>query len=151
MDSHDVTATSDIFSTGATLYKLITCRSPLDAMNVNTPLRKITTLATKDLPSIAEQRSDLPAALVQLVDHMLAREPQHRLASAAEVAEQLAPFAAESDLSKLLHRAVQAKSDELPTLRSQANDSRPNGQATAPLASESSSIRTGKGGWWLWV
>ncbi|MCA9201204.1 MAG: serine/threonine protein kinase, partial [Planctomycetales bacterium] len=112
MDSHDVTATSDIFSLGATLFKLLTGKSPLDAMNVTTPLRKITTLATKDLPSIAEQRTDLPPELVQLVDRMLAREPQHRISSASAVASQLERFTKNADLSKLLRNAVQANSGE---------------------------------------
>lgn len=112
MDSHDVTATSDIFSLGATLFKLLTGKSPLDAMNVTTPLRKITTLATKDLPSIAEQRTDLPPELVQLVDRMLAREPQHRISSASEVASQLERFTKNADLAKLLRNAVQANSAE---------------------------------------
>ena len=112
LDSHDVDARSDIFSLGATLFKLLTGKAPLDYLELKTPLKKITTLATKHLPSIRESRADLPEELNDLVDRMLSRDPDDRPSSAREVADALTPFAAESNLSTLLSRSLAANETE---------------------------------------
>jgi serine/threonine protein kinase len=104
LDSHDVDCRTDIFSLGATLFKLLTGQAPLEAVAIATPLRKLTALATKPLPPIRTIRQDIPAALAVVVDRMLARDPEDRFSTAQEVADALQPFCAKSDLARLLQR-----------------------------------------------
>jgi hypothetical protein len=105
-DSHQVDIRADIYSLGATLYKLLCGESPFPASKYNTPAKMLTALATVAPPSIADKRDDLPPELIAIVVRMLAKNPGDRFATPAEVADALAPFAAESDLSALLQLAT---------------------------------------------
>jgi serine/threonine protein kinase len=115
LDSHDVDSRTDIFSLGATLFKLLSGKAPLETLSLTTPLKKLTSLATKPLPSIGSVRKDLPENLVKVIDKMLARDPDDRYADAREVAEALQPFCAQADLASLLRRALAAVGNE-PTM-----------------------------------
>ena len=106
IDSHSVDRRTDVYSLGATLFKLLTGRAPYADPQHSTLMRKMTALATKDAPSIGTLREDLPAGLVALVDRMLSRDPDQRFDSALDVAEALDPSAADADLAKLLRRAL---------------------------------------------
>ncbi len=109
MDSHAVDIRSDIYSLGATLYKLLTGQAPFDGPQYNTLLKKVTALANKPSPSIQEERPELPAELAAIIDRMLAKDPDQRLESPQEVAAALEPFVAGADLSRLLNRGLKVK------------------------------------------
>jgi serine/threonine protein kinase len=96
---------ADLYSLGATLFRLLTGRAPLAAAPNLTPLEKLRLLATHRPPKLRSLRPDAPEALSEIVDAMLSREPSQRPASAIHAAELLEPFGAESDLSGLLQRA----------------------------------------------
>jgi serine/threonine protein kinase len=100
-DSHQVDVRADIYSLGATLYKLLTGVAPL-AGDGKAPLAKrLIALATEPHMPLARRRADAPAALSAVVDRMLAKRPEDRPATAAEVAQALAPLAAAADLPPL--------------------------------------------------
>ena len=105
LDTHNVDIRADIYSLGATLYKLLCGKAPFAGEQYNNPLQLIFALATQTPPSIGTQRVGLPAGLVALVDRMLAREPAERPATPAEVAQSLASFASGADLSRLSNSA----------------------------------------------
>ena len=105
IDSHSVDQRTDIYSLGATLFKLLTGRAPYADPQYGTLMKKMTALATKQAPSIGSVRTDLPEDLVAVVDRMLSRDPDDRFESAEEVAKALAPFCNGANVSKLLRRA----------------------------------------------
>lgn len=112
MDSHDVDIRADIYSLGATLYKLLTGTAPFAAPQYNTLLKKVTALANKPVTPIKQVRPEIPEDLANVIDRMLSKEPAERFNMPEEVAAALEPFASEADLGSLLHEALQAKEAE---------------------------------------
>ncbi len=112
-DSHAVDARADVYSLGATLFKLLSGRTPFPPDRHNSTLKLMMAKASGAAPSLAEFRDDLPDELVSLVDRMVACNPQDRIPSASDVATALAPFATEHDLDQLLepNRHTESLSD----------------------------------------
>ncbi|MDZ4848251.1 MAG: serine/threonine-protein kinase [Pirellulaceae bacterium] len=117
---------ADLYSLGATLFRLLCGRAPLAAAPNQSPLEKLRLLANHRPPSLKTLRPDAPADLVRLVDQLLATNPTDRPASAAHVAEQLQPLATEANLVTLLNETRKSEvesptsaitSAALPTLR----------------------------------
>ncbi|MEM7476373.1 MAG: protein kinase, partial [Planctomycetota bacterium] len=96
---------ADLYSLGATLYRLLTGRGPLAAAPDLTPMEKLRLLATHSAPKLKTLRADAPEELCQVVDQLVRRNPAERPASAAHVAEQLEPFCIGSTLEKILATA----------------------------------------------
>lgn len=103
-DSHDVDIRADIYSVGATLYKLLAGRAPYSGPKLKSPLQKLKALATEDVSPIRDHRADVPEELAEIVHRMLARHPDQRYATPAEVAESLQPFAEGARLDNLLQQ-----------------------------------------------
>ena len=100
--AHEVDSRADIYSLGATLYKLLCGEAPFSGSKYNTPVKMMMALATGQAPSIATKRDGLPPDLVGIVDRMLARNPGDRFATSQEIADALAPLTADADLAALL-------------------------------------------------
>lgn len=100
---------ADLYSLGATLFRLLCGRPPLAAAPNQSPLEKLRLLANHLPPKLDTLCPDAPAELVMLVTSLLAHSPQDRPASAAHAAEQLAPFAQSADLVGLLGQARDAE------------------------------------------
>ena len=128
-DTHEVDIRADIYSLGATLYKLLCKKAPFED-GYSQPLKKLMAITSQPVPSVANRRPELPPELVQTIDRMLAREPDARYPTPAEVLTALRPFAAGADLSQLLESAgelprhVQASQSTARSHASQA-DTRP--------------------------
>ena len=112
MDSHEVDIRADIYSLGATLYKVLTGGSPFSGPNYNTLLKKVVALANRSAPSVGIHRDDLPPELVEIIDRMLSKDPQERFDTPQAVVEALAPFASEANLASLSRRAMRAAPGE---------------------------------------
>lgn len=104
-DTHHVDIRADIYSLGATLYKLLGGEAPFAGPSFNTPMKKMVALATKAPPPLSDRRPDLPPQLATLIQRMLAKDPADRPATPREVAAALAPFAAGNHLPTLAAQA----------------------------------------------
>jgi serine/threonine-protein kinase len=90
----EVDSRSDLFSLGVLLYELLTGRSPFRGRDVLETLQR---LASHRPPPVRQIRPEVPRALSDLVDRLLAKLPEERPASAAEVARELADLAGRLD------------------------------------------------------
>jgi serine/threonine protein kinase len=98
---------SDIWSLGATLFRLLCGRAPYAANSNQSPLEKLRLLAIERPPRIATLRPDLPPELAELIDRTLDRDPAGRPSSAAHFAEALVPFCVGADLAALTQSALE--------------------------------------------
>lgn len=85
-----VDARSDIFSTGVVLFELLTGQRPFPGANITEVTHKIVHEASP-IPSTV--RPGLPAAFNPIVLKCLAKQPEQRFQSAAELADVLAALA----------------------------------------------------------
>ncbi len=81
-----VDSRSDLFSLGAVLYTMCTGRPPFRADTTVAILRRICDDTARP---IREVNPDVPEWLVEIVDRLLAKQPEDRFETAAEVAELL--------------------------------------------------------------
>jgi eukaryotic-like serine/threonine-protein kinase len=88
--SRDASALSDVWSLGVVLYELLCGLLPFHGETVTEISASI--LETEPEP-LAATRTDLPSQLVEVVQWCLAKQPELRVSSAAELATQLVPFA----------------------------------------------------------
>ena len=101
-NSNEVNIRADVYSLGATLYKLLVGAAPFEDLSHNTMVKKLNALANAAVPPIQQHRPDVPAELAAIVERMLAKDPQDRIATPAEVASILAPFCVGEVLGSLL-------------------------------------------------
>ena len=97
-DSHDVDVRADIYSLGATLFKLLTGNAPFAG---GEPIKRLDAIRTQDAPLLAAAREGLPSGLAKVVQRMLARDPSVRFQTPMEVAKALVPYAVGADLLAL--------------------------------------------------
>lgn len=82
---------ADIFSLGCSLFKLLTGRLPFGGDNT---MEKLLARSTRDAPLLRTYRPDVSAELEVVVAKMLARNPDERQQTPAEVVQELSQFAA---------------------------------------------------------
>jgi WD40 repeat protein len=88
---HFVDHRADLFSLGCVMYAMSTGRSPFRAESTLAVIRRI----CEDTPRrIQEVNPDIPEWLVRIIDKLLAKDPDTRFQSAAEVAELLGKYLA---------------------------------------------------------
>jgi serine/threonine-protein kinase len=86
---HEVDGRADIWALGIVLYEMLTGFAPFTARTLPAIL---TNIATCPAPSVRRYRLDVPAKLEAVIQKCLEKDPDNRYASAAEVADALAPF-----------------------------------------------------------
>jgi serine/threonine protein kinase len=132
-ETHTIDIRADVYSLGATLYKLLTGDAPFDNGKARSQLQRLKALANDDPVPVNQRRDDLPAGLVTVITRLLSRDPGDRIATPGEVAEALAPFCDNADLAGLMREAL---SDDGPGRRNLHNA----GESRAPHTGPSGSI-----------
>lgn len=101
-DTKHIDIRADIYSLGATLFKLLTGRVIFQGEKYRTPRQKVVALDTQPAPPIQDFRSDIPDALAAVIQRVLAKNPADRFNTPAEVAAALLPYCGDARLSELL-------------------------------------------------
>ena len=109
---------ADLYSLGATLFRLLAGRPPLAAAPDLSPLAKLKLLAEHQPPRLDTLRPDLPKDLVDLVARMLDRNPESRPPSASHIAETLQPLCDGHALSMLVRMASKVTDEAFAPKRS---------------------------------
>jgi tRNA A-37 threonylcarbamoyl transferase component Bud32 len=89
-DARTVDIRADIYSLGCTLYYLLSSRVLFPDVSL---LQKVVAMVEKQPPPLTQYRIDLPAQLLKIVDRMLAKKPEDRYQTPADVVHALTPFA----------------------------------------------------------
>jgi serine/threonine protein kinase len=87
--SRDVDGRVDIWALGVVLFELLTGRWPFEAETMPELCLKVVSEAPQPLGVL---RTDVPPAIVAIVECCLQREPENRFASAHDLASALEPF-----------------------------------------------------------
>ena len=98
--SPDVDGRADVYALGTTLFQLLTSRTPCGDRSQETPQRIEAVLNQPPL-DIATLRNDVPEELRALLMRMLAKNPEDRPQSASDIANEIEPFAVDSNLIAL--------------------------------------------------
>lgn len=118
----EVDARSDLFSFGVLLYEMLTGVSPFQGSNALETLSKV----VSERPPCADTlRPGLPPRLVALLYRLLAKEPDARPQSAAEVVQELHEIAASMGLSRDLDPEETVSALPTDTIRRWGSDATP--------------------------
>jgi serine/threonine-protein kinase len=88
-DARRVDIRADLYSLGCTLFYLITARAPFEDGSL---LEKLYKHKYEPPPPITSLRPDVPAEVAAIVHKLIAKEPQDRYQTPAEVVHALTPF-----------------------------------------------------------
>jgi urea transport system substrate-binding protein len=93
-DSRGVDIRADIYSLGCTLYHLLAGKPPFDSKAYSSTMKQMWAHTHAPVPPIREARPEVPEPVAAVLDRMLAKKPDERFATPAEVAAALEPHSA---------------------------------------------------------
>ncbi len=93
-NSRDADIRADIYSLGATFFRMLTGRVPHDDAD---PMKRMTALFSRDVPPASSLRSEIPPEVDGVIAKMLARDIANRYQTPNQIVEAIAPFALGSD------------------------------------------------------
>jgi serine/threonine protein kinase len=105
-DSRKVDVRSDIYSLGATLYRLLSGRAPFVGDKYMTAFAKMTAHVSASPANLRTLRADVPIELERLVTRMLSKRPEDRPQSPNEVAIKLSEFTRGCELKGLVQQTM---------------------------------------------
>ncbi len=77
---------SDLFSLGAVMYAMCTGRSPFRASNLAAVVRRVCDDTPRPIQDVNEE---IPEWLIEIIECLLEKQPEHRIQTASEIAELL--------------------------------------------------------------
>jgi len=104
---------SDLFSLGAVMYRALGGRLPFEGDSLPAVIHAVT---SHDPEPLHRVNSAVPAAVSTVVAQAMAREPEQRQASAAELLAQLQQAAERHEPPAVAHRAGATHEEEAPTV-----------------------------------
>ena len=110
-NSHQVDIRADLYSLGCTLFKLLTGTVPLPQAG-NGRRKQLHNNAGKPGPMLASIRSDVPRGVVDIVEKLLADDPEARYPEPAALVTSLSPFAQGSQLQELVRVALEKRASQ---------------------------------------
>lgn len=143
-DSHVVDIRADIYSLGATLFKMITGSAPFATSIRRSPLSRIRALATEDAPLLSDRVKDVPDGLNQVVCRMLSRDPDDRMSTPEEVVTAMEECCPGHDLAMAVSTAAAAPAPRQKHLTAERAAPRPVAGETTPEAPSSNWYRAVK-------
>jgi serine/threonine protein kinase len=133
-DSGAVDIRADIYSLGCTLFFLMAARTPYGNVGNESNRKKIMAHVAAPIPSLTEACPDCPLELEKVFERMLAKSPEDRFQTPAEVAKAIAPFAAPRELVRLatsIDGSDQSTAESEPAIKSSEIDT---GETALPLS-----------------
>ena len=91
-DAHSADARTDLYALGCTLFFLLTGRTPFGNGTHRTAANKMKSHLLDPVPGLHAAREDAPLDLDAIYRKLMAKKPEDRFQSAAELAEVLTPF-----------------------------------------------------------
>jgi hypothetical protein len=114
-DSHYVDCSSDIYSLGATAFRLLSGITPFQKAG-RSPLKLMMAIRESSPPRLRSLCPDVPPSIAAFVDRMLDREPSYRPRSMLEVAVAFESYAAGHQLGDRMQRCSLAEPENDETL-----------------------------------